>query len=74
LKGHFDRAVREQNDDSNDDDLADLLAAMEGDDDSDSEDAEEKFPSFCSVMKGAKKFAGGTWKKYGGTIRHVSES
>ena len=77
------RAVREQSDDSdNDDGLADFLAIMEGDDDDNSEDDDgaeaEKFkfhvPSLQSVTKGAKKFAGGVWKNYGGTIKQVGKN
>jgi hypothetical protein len=71
------RAVRELSDDSDDDGLADLLAVMEGDDDSDHEDdgaTVEKFPSFCSIKKGTKKFAGGILKKYGGTIKQLGKN
>ena len=73
------RAVREQSDDSDDDDgLADLLAVMEGDDDNSEDDdgaTAEKFKlKFKKMIKSGKKLAGGLWKKYGGTIKQVGKN
>ena len=71
------RAVREQSDDSDDDDgLADLLAIMEGDDDNSEDDdgANTERLRFHKIIKGGKKLAGRLWKKYGGTVKQLGKN